>query len=138
MLLSADKRGSSQFVREDGDLSFLGFIILDAAVKMFFAHISGTWNVILEVKRPENKRWSSVCMPRLGVERVIQPLHFLSTATQTKDGEQDVWTRGRATWNYQDCIRGETELLCAININVVKTETIYQRFHNRPAKVKSK
>ena len=43
MLLTAGKRGSSQFVREDDDLSFLGFIILDAAVKMFFS--SYIWNL---------------------------------------------------------------------------------------------
>lgn len=40
--------------------------------------------------------------------------------------------------NQQDSIRGKNELFYAINIRVMKTGNIYQRFHNRPTEVKSK
>ena len=55
-------------------------------------------------------------------------LGFLTTTTHTKDGEQSVWTRGQAIWNHQDALRGKNEPLHTININVVKTETVYEDF----------
>lgn len=42
----------------------------------------------------------------------------------------------RQSGNHWDSVRANNELFCAFNINVMKTETVSQRFRNRFADVK--